>query len=259
MSAPGRWLRLDVTAFDSEWLAGLAPEAQHAWTRLLLHVKAVGSRGQAKRLGPVAVKRLWGIAAPSLQRMEAAAVGDGALLIDDGMWTVTGWERYQKPDGTNPLRQKSFRSRSITPHNGVMVPVPAVIRHATETETKTKTKKKLPPPTDTPPLARASPSLDEEWERVRSCYPRRQGDQRWRDARRSWGLRIREGVPPAELLAGVERYRKFLQVQDRIGSEFVKQAATFFGKNEAWREEWAVGNGNKPAGKIYQRLRSSCD
>ncbi len=138
MSAPGRWLRLDVSTFESEWLAGLHPEAQHAWTRLLLHTKSQGTGGSVKRLGPVAVERAWGITALRLQEMENAAIEDGALVVRDGHWIVTGWDTYQKPDRTNSLRQKNFREKSITADNGVMPRYPAVIRHATETLTLTE-------------------------------------------------------------------------------------------------------------------------
>ncbi len=145
MSAPGRWLRLDVGCFESEWLAALSVPAQHAWTRLLLYTKGNGTAGTVKRMGPVAAARAWGIPPVSLDEMETAALADGALRIEDGWWVLTGWDKYQQPDRTNAIRKQRLRDK----RKDAIIPAvspgtdrsPPGTRHATETVTETKTKK----------------------------------------------------------------------------------------------------------------------
>lgn len=143
MSAPGRWLRLDVGCFESEWLAALSVPAQHAWTRLLLHTKGQGTGGRVKRLGPVAAEKLWSIPPVSLQEMETAAIADGALAIEDGWWVLTGWDKYQQPDRTNALRKQRLRDKrkagQIPPVSAGNHRSPPGTRHATETVTERTT------------------------------------------------------------------------------------------------------------------------
>ena len=125
-----RWIRLDVGCFESEWLVGLEPLAQHAWTRLLLYVKISGKLGRAKVLGPAAVEKLWGIPSPARLAMLEAAHEDGALHTVDGDWVVTGWEKYQEPDRTRAERQANWRERhrkevtDVTPLPAVSTPSP---------------------------------------------------------------------------------------------------------------------------------------
>ena len=78
----------------------------------------------------------------------------------------------------------------------------------------------------------------DDFEQVWAAYPKRAGSNSKQDARKAWAARVRSGVDPAELAAGVERYAKYMRATGKEGTEYVKQAATFFGLGEHWKESW---------------------
>lgn len=80
----------------------------------------------------------------------------------------------------------------------------------------------------------------EEFERVWAAYPKRDGGNSKRAAFKAWRARVRSGVSPDEMLAGVERYRGHCEARGKVGTEFVQQAATFFGPGEHFREPWTL-------------------
>lgn len=71
-----------------------------------------------------------------------------------------------------------------------------------------------------------------------SRYPKRIGGNSRSLAEKCWNARIREGVAPAELIAGIERYAAFCAATGKVGTEYVKQAGTFLGPSQHWREPW---------------------
>lgn len=93
-------------------------------------------------------------------------------------------------------------------------------------------------------------ALQAEFDALRALYPRRAGDQRWQDAAKAIRARLAEGHTWDEMRAGVERYAAFVRATGREGSEFVKQAGTFFGTGKAFLETWepppSVVNGHAP-------------
>jgi hypothetical protein len=84
-----------------------------------------------------------------------------------------------------------------------------------------------------------------EFEQAIALYPRRPGDSKVA-AYQAWRARLNEGVTPIDLLAGVKRYSAYVKI---LGTEpqFIKQASSFFGPKEFWKETWAVTNGNGKA------------
>jgi hypothetical protein len=83
-----------------------------------------------------------------------------------------------------------------------------------------------------------------EFETLKQIYPRRAGGQRWPDAQKAINARIREGHTWQELLDSAQRYRDFCQEAGKERTEYVLQAATFFGSNRQFLEAW-----DKPANK----------
>lgn len=75
---------------------------------------------------------------------------------------------------------------------------------------------------------------------IRAVYPKREGGQRWRDARMALNARIREGDSARDILAGVTRYAAYIRAKGDEGSRFVLQAATFLGTNRQYREPWVI-------------------
>jgi len=58
---------------------------------------------------------------------------------------------------------------------------------------------------------------------------------------------VKDGISPDDLHAGVERYAAYCRATGNVGTPYVKQAATFFGPDEHFREPWAVGGAAGPS------------
>ena len=73
-----------------------------------------------------------------------------------------------------------------------------------------------------------------------SEYPKREGGNSRAEAWKAWRARVRNGASEEDLIEGTRRYATYCQAKGIVGTPFVKQAATFFGSGEHWREEWKV-------------------
>lgn len=91
-------------------------------------------------------------------------------------------------------------------------------------------------PSAQPAKQEYSPEFEQAWQ----AYPKRAGGNPKHSAYKSWNARLREKVTPADMLAGVRRYAAFLTSTGKTGTEFVKQAATFFGPDRHFDEAWLV-------------------
>tara|TARA_R110000868_G_scaffold77797_2_gene222559 strand:+ start:2501 stop:3271 length:771 start_codon:yes stop_codon:yes gene_type:complete len=78
------------------------------------------------------------------------------------------------------------------------------------------------------------------WDAVWSAYPKRAGGNSKAAALKAYTARVRSGVEPSDILAGVQRYARFLAATGKVGTEYVKQAATFFGPDAHWAEPWDI-------------------
>lgn len=91
------------------------------------------------------------------------------------------------------------------------------------------------------PSARGPDPLEIEFEtRVRPLYPKRHGDHRWRAALGGFRAARKRGEPLEAFVSGVRRYAAYCESLGWVGTERVKQAATFFGREECWRETWGT-------------------
>ena len=107
-----------------------------------------------------------------------------------------------------------------------------------------------------PHTQRAVPLDDPLFTQFWEAYPRRAGGNSRQAAARAWAARVRAGVQPLEILAGLARYGEYCRVTGKVGTEYVQQASTFLGRGEGWRDLWAlpdpaVGNG-RPVDKITE-------
>ena len=166
-----RWLRLDVGWDDSDWIIDLPPGAQLTWIKLLTYAKACGTNGRVRAMTAKAAASRWRIPQPDVDACLTAAVLDGAVVVEDGDWVLTGWIRYQATDPTaaervkryradksrlSPLRVNTVTHRNVTP----------VLSRATETETETETENPpiCPPEGDQPKKVRKrATALSGEW------------------------------------------------------------------------------------------------
>ena len=81
-----------------------------------------------------------------------------------------------------------------------------------------------------------SPEFEQAWQE----YPKRAGGNSKSAAFKAWKARIREGVTPETMLDGVKRYAAWVRVSGNTGTQFVKQASTFFGPDRHFEESWEV-------------------
>jgi hypothetical protein len=81
---------------------------------------------------------------------------------------------------------------------------------------------------------------EDEWTQLKSAYPARRGDQRWKKARAAAEARLVAGDRFQALLDGATRYARFCSANGTAGGQFVKQAATFFGPERAFAETWEI-------------------
>lgn len=70
-------------------------------------------------------------------------------------------------------------------------------------------------------------------------YPNRSGGNPKKAAYRAWRARVRNGADPEELEEGTRRYAEHVRREGMEGGRYVKQAKTFYGPDEWFREEWA--------------------
>ncbi|CAB3972275.1 MULTISPECIES: helix-turn-helix domain-containing protein [Burkholderia] len=78
------------------------------------------------------------------------------------------------------------------------------------------------------------PEFEEAWE----LCPKRAGGNSKADALKAWRARRAAGVEAARMIDGVRRYATFCRLTNRIGTEYVKQAATFFGPSLHFDDDW---------------------
>ncbi|EMJ7956540.1 TPA: helix-turn-helix domain-containing protein [Enterobacter chengduensis] len=79
-----------------------------------------------------------------------------------------------------------------------------------------------------------SPEFEIAW----AAYPRRAGGQDKAGAFKAWSARIREGVSIQVMLDGTRRYADFVVATGAAGTQYVKQAKTFYGPSNFFLEAW---------------------
>lgn len=72
-----------------------------------------------------------------------------------------------------------------------------------------------------------------------SCYPKRNGSDPSKRAKGAWNARINEGAAPEIMIEGVKRYAAWCEETDKIDTEFVMQAAKFFGPDKHFEKQWS--------------------
>ncbi|MBR7969080.1 helix-turn-helix domain-containing protein [Burkholderia cenocepacia] len=82
------------------------------------------------------------------------------------------------------------------------------------------------------PTRSCDSKFDEAWQQ----YPKRDGSNSKQAAQRAWNARIREGIDPDVLVAAVVAYAAAMKAAGNIGTPYVKQASTFFGRDRHFEE-----------------------
>jgi hypothetical protein len=200
------------------------------------------------------------LATDTFQKYDFACLQDASKLLAICIWTLAA----RSKDGSVPCDLKWIKSQcslgdSVTSENlkelidkGFLDDASnslasckqnACLETETEGEGETEKDNTCAMPADADMPRRAYPP---EFEATWAEYPPRTGGNSKKAAYKAWCARIREGADPAEMLAGVRRYAAHLRSTGKSGTEYVKQAATFFGPNEHWRERWAASGERVP-------------
>jgi hypothetical protein len=74
---------------------------------------------------------------------------------------------------------------------------------------------------------------------VKATYPHKAGRQHWALAEHHWRMRLDDGIPADQLLAGVERYAAFVAAGGVSSPQFVLGPEKFFGEaDKPWSQPW---------------------
>jgi len=87
-----------------------------------------------------------------------------------------------------------------------------------------------------------SSEVDDGFDAAWKAYPKREGANPKNKAHSAWKARLREGVKPEEMLAGVARYAAFCKVTEKTGTSYVMQAVRFFGTERAFENDWTAAS-----------------
>ena len=88
------------------------------------------------------------------------------------------------------------------------------------------------------PARSAKQDYSPEFETAWQAYPKRAGGNSKSGAFKAWKARLKDGVNPEDMLAGVKRYAAYARATGSVGTQYVKQAASFFGPDRHFEESW---------------------
>ena len=158
----------------------------------------------------------------------------------DGSY-VSGWERRQvkKEEGQNPEslamtaaeRKRKQRERERLRRNEEVEINGVTCGH--------EKSRKVTPDKDKDKDKDKDTDLNKHiFEEAWLNYPKRSGSNPKNKAFESWKARLEDGVDPAEMLAGVRRYREHCDAGRLTGTKFVMQALRFFGAEREFEAQW---------------------
>lgn len=115
---------------------------------------------------------------------------------------------------------------------------PALNRHRTvNTDTACVKSRSLAKKKKSP---QSNHNTDPQFEKAWSLYPKRSGSNPKERARSAWRARIHEGADPLIMIAGIERYAAYVRAVEWEETQYVKQAATFFGPDKHFLDQWTI-------------------
>lgn len=171
------------------------------------------------------------------------------MIRVNGGFLVLNYMKYRDRDYTGAERQRRYRKRQsernavTTSSNTVTSRVVTQAEAEEELDIREDRKKILRPQEAAHAAELAS---------IKSIFPKRGGSQPWTRAERAINARLTSGATWHELLEGTHRYSRFCAATGKVGTEYVMQAATFFGPERRYLEPWTL-----PATKADNRLTAN--
>lgn len=243
------WLRLQCDWMETEWLVVLSAESRLAWIQLLCLVKERGGKrgGTIKAMPPMVFAKRNYIGEEAVEQMLRAAKAAGALIEEDGEWTIGEWDKYQNPETS---RKAKWREHNNVPECPGHVPdmggtttdgdgrTGTPVR-ATETGTETPPTPPIVPPSSKLDASEPRPkSLSDWFEEFWAAYPKRAGDRKRAPSEAKFKQIIRT-VNPELVIEGAKRYARFADAVGITQTEKVQQALTWL-NGKAWNEEFEI-------------------
>ncbi len=154
-------------------------------------------------------------------------------------WQITGWhhQKIDKPTYKHPEPQE-FDDHSANDSRLLDEPSPP---DCIGLESKGRESNKSPPFSS--PKGEDTNGYTFVFNLAWKNYPKRQGSNPKRRAFHAWSARVRASPDEPQAMAeGVMRYARYCHATGKTGTEFVMQAATFFGPDEHYRENWDVNH-----------------
>ncbi|HGP2816258.1 TPA: replication protein [Salmonella enterica] len=226
--------------------------------------------GFGKRETTDALKRLRDAGLITLELRSVDAPGLDGVKMHNVLFVEPVVERIADitnppSDGTTPTAKRNTSSENALQRKYTSVETEAHTRFNvsrgtpnvdTNTENDLETKKEIKnkntigASADAPAPARsAKQDYSPEFETAWQAYPKRAGGNSRSAAFKAWKARLKDGVKPEDMLAGVKRYAAYVKATGSVGTQFVKQAATFFGPDRHFEEPWqtpsAPGGGRR--------------
>lgn len=195
------------------------------WWALMDHASRNESdRGSVAGFDTEALACFFGWEQPTIDAVVAALREKGMIDGD----RLAAWDRRQpKREDGSAERARRWREEKKAEKEGAN----ATERNRTLDKKREDTEEKKTTSTDRP-ADRYTEEFAEAW----TTYPRRDGDNPKAKAFKAWNGSLRRGATPAQLLTATKHYAAFVASKGKVGTEFVKQAATFYGPDEPWRD-----------------------
>lgn len=113
---------------------------------------------------------------------------------------------------------------------------------------------------DLKPVKQKKPDYPDWFEEIWKEYPSRAGGDSKKTAFQKASARLKENITTDQLLFAVGRYRRYILHTGRLNTEYVKQAATFFGNKDNIENEWKLpvtgaNHGNQPKSPIERFMQ----
>jgi len=208
--------------------------------------------------------KMAGLGSPDPESKSQAEEGRRIVPIlegrgDNSGWHIVNYAAYRDIRSQEEQREKWRQTKRKQRAQDAEAPCPTLSTNVLPSDTDTDTY------TDTINTTASSdapkPRLsDSQWEVIKAIYPKRRGGQKWPSAKQRAKKHVATGRATYEsLIAGTEAYAENCISLNTVGTEFVQQAATFFGPQQNFADEYRVGTAGKasaPSQTAGQRVRS---
>lgn len=155
-------------------------------------------------------------------------------------------ERVNKSRNLKRNGNDKCNAVNVTPSNQKALPE----EEEEEEEDKDLKDPPIPPKGKSVEKSEYTPEFENAW----ANYPKRAGGNSKQAAFKAWNARIKSGVPVQDMIDGVNRYAAYVKATGKLHTEYVQQAATFFGRSCHFENEWQIPKSGGGYGRDVNQL-----